>query len=589
VALTVPNEVLNPIITQEDGFHLSPKPPENPENHTSSQPTDLGGLTRTGQFPPEISTLLQTVRQIAQFSSLTFHVHRLARCEGGCQCICHSHSRFQSPKLLNQFFGALFIGYAGLPIITRQCNVDICTNQYSRTVHISYTFPGWFLSRTVDLVAATTYTGEPSFGVKVRNRANYGSENSIFKYARDGNIPGIIEMFKKRKASPNDLSYDGGYSILHFPLELGHIETCKFLLDLGVDPYFEDDNGRSPAQEVSSYILSSKGTTPLAKAYESTFFGISSSHSELWDFSYVHRVVVGIQPTDLFNTLKEPDRKSEINKVDKARRTPLIWAALRGDDEAVRTLLQAGADITLRDYEGHTALHAALQSPSLRCVELLLMAGSSVPTRDMYGDTALQIATWSHRPCLPDSNVPIIEALYLAGAAVNARQNKGNSAIQSAACLNRVANAKYLLSIGADPNNRDHAGDVPIFECLFYNTHGMLDLLLRCPKTRLDNVNNAGQNILHFAALYADLQSMEMLIASRLCGMSLDTRDSQGRTAKEAFEDRTFAADARLRMVFDRLLEKAGQGDDVGRAGEDDDEDEEEEQFVDAVEVLSLA
>jgi ankyrin repeat protein len=207
----------------------------------------------------------------------------------------------------------------------------------------------------------------------------------------------------------------------------------------------------------------------------------------------------------------------------------------------------------------------------------------------MYGDTALQIATWSHRPCLPDSNVPIIEALYLAGAAVNARQNKGNSAIQSAACLNRVANAKYLLSIGADPNNRDHAGDVPIFECLFYNTHGMLDLLLRCPKTRLDNVNNAGQNILHFAALYADLQSMEMLIASRLCGMSLDTRDSQGRTAKEAFEDRTFAADARLRMVFDRLLEKAGQGDDVGRAGEDDDEDEEEEQFVDAVEVLSLA
>jgi ankyrin repeat protein len=256
---------------------------------------------------------------------------------------------------------------------------------------MSYTFPGWFLSRTIDLVAATTYTGEPSFGVKVRNRTNHNAESSIFKYARDGNIPGIIEMFKKRKASPNDLSLSGGHSILHFPLELGHIETCKFLIDLGVDPYFEDDVGRSPAQFASSYILSSKRTTPMAKAYESTFFGISSSHSELWDFSYVHRVVVGIQSSDLSIVLQEPDRKPEVNTLDTVGRSPLFWAALRGDDEAVKALLQAGAQVTFQDYEGHTALHAALQSSSLRSVELLLMAGASVHTRDKYGATAIQI------------------------------------------------------------------------------------------------------------------------------------------------------------------------------------------------------
>jgi ankyrin repeat protein len=450
---------------------------------------------------------------------------------------------------------------------------------------MSYTFPGWFLSRTIDLVAATTYTGEPSFGVKVRNRTNHSGENNIFKYVRDGDIPGIIEMFKKRKASPNDLS-QGGHSILHFPLELGHIETCKFLLDLGVDPYFEDDVGRSPAQFVSSYILSSQGTNPLAKAYESTFFGISSSHSELWDFSYIHRVVVGIQPSDLAIALQEPARKLELNTLDLAGRSPLFWAALRGDDQAVRALLQAGALVNFQDHEGRTALHAALQSSSLRSVELLLMAGSSVHTRDKYGDTAIQIAAWSHNPCLPNSNVPILEAVFLAGAAVNARQYKGVSAIQSAACLNRVANGAYLLSIGADPNNRDHSGDVPIFECLFYNTHDMLDLLLRCPETKLDNINNAGQTILHFAALYADLRSLEMLISSRLCGANVEARDSQGRTAREAFEDRTFPADVRMRMVFDRLLEKASREAKAWHA--DDDQGEGEEEFVDAFEVLNI-
>jgi ankyrin repeat protein len=147
-------------------------------------------------------------------------------------------------------------------------------------------------------------------------------------------------------------------------------------------------------------------------------------------------------------------------------------------------------------------------------------------------------------------------------------------AIQSAACLNRVANGAYLLPIGADPNNRDHAGDVPIFGCLFYNTHQMLDLL-RCPETKLDNINNAGQTILHFAALHADLKSLEMLISSRLCDMSLDARDSQGRTAREAFECRTFPADVRLRMALDRLLEKAGREAEAWHADDDQDEGEE--------------
>jgi ankyrin repeat protein len=195
-------------------------------------------------------------------------------------------------------------------------------------------------------------------------------------------------MFKKRKASPNDLSQNGN-SILHFPLELGHIETCKFLLDLGVDPYFEDDLGQPPAQFVLSYILSSQGTTSLAKAYESTFFGISSSHSELWDISYIHRVVVGVQFSDLSIVLQEPAHMHEVNTLDKVGNSPLFWAALRGDDEAVKALLQASALITLQDYEGRTALHAALQSSSLRSVELLLMAGASVHTRDKHGDTAI--------------------------------------------------------------------------------------------------------------------------------------------------------------------------------------------------------
>ena len=56
-----------------------------------------------------------------------------------------------------------------------------------------------------DFVAAMTHTGEPQFGLKIRNRVAT-TENSILTFARNGNTQGIIELFKKRRASPNDIS-----------------------------------------------------------------------------------------------------------------------------------------------------------------------------------------------------------------------------------------------------------------------------------------------------------------------------------------------------------------------------------------------
>lgn len=155
-------------------------------------------------------------------------------------------------------------------------------------------------------------------------------------------------------------------------------------------------------------------------------------------------------------------------------------------------------------------------------------------------------------------NLRSFKTVFLADTAVSARQYKGVSAIQSAACLNRVANGGYLLSIGADPNNCDHPGDVPIFERLFYYTYQMLDLLLRCPETKF---------------------TVSIMLVRRSCTlrMSLDTRDSYGRTAREALQFRTFTADMGLRMAFDRLQEKASREAKAWHA--DDDQDEGEEQI----------
>lgn len=167
-----------------------------------------------------LSTLLQQVRQIGQFAVLTFHVHRLARCGGDCACVCHSRSLHNSPKMFQNVLGSLFVGYAGLPMFVNDCTISECSNQYRRIFQVSYTFPSWFIAKSVEFVAALTFRNEPSFGLKVRNRIGRSDTNDIFSLARQGDTSGIIELFRQRKASPNDVSAAAGQTALHVSFSL---------------------------------------------------------------------------------------------------------------------------------------------------------------------------------------------------------------------------------------------------------------------------------------------------------------------------------------------------------------------------------
>ena len=88
---------------------------------------------------------------------------------------------------------------------------------------------------------------------------------------------------------------------------------------------------------------------------------------------------------------------ADVNKKDTLGRTPLMVAAHQGNDQMIKVLIEAGADVNSEQdyYEDYadvdtsiTALMFAAKNGNSACVERLVKAGADVNKTDKDGDTA---------------------------------------------------------------------------------------------------------------------------------------------------------------------------------------------------------
>jgi peptidoglycan/LPS O-acetylase OafA/YrhL len=69
--------------------------------------------------------------------------------------------------------------------------------------------------------------------------------------------------------------------------------------------------------------------------------------------------------------------------------SPLAWAAMRGDTEALQLLIDGGADVNARNKDGSTPLHGAAFLGRARAAELLIKKGADTQVRNLRSETPL--------------------------------------------------------------------------------------------------------------------------------------------------------------------------------------------------------
>ena len=137
---------------------------------------------------------------------------------------------------------------------------------------------------------------------------------------------------------------------------------------------------------------------------------------------------------------------------------PVADAAQAGDLDAVRALLQAGADANAAHGDGTSALHWAAERGDAAMVEALLHAGAAVDAVTRIGHyTPLHAASTG-------GHAAVVERLVAAGAGVSAAaRTTGATPLHLAAAAGNADTVAVLLDHGADPDARERAwGQTPL-------------------------------------------------------------------------------------------------------------------------------
>ncbi len=211
-----------------------------------------------------------------------------------------------------------------------------------------------------------------------------------------------------------------------------------------------------------------------------------------------------------------------IDVTDKHGKTALHWAAWNNSDEAIKALVDAGANIEFEGEYGRKAIHYAAENNKVKSIIALTNLGADINAQAEDGTTAL------HRAAHAD-HIKSIRVLTLKKANVQAKDLGGRTALHWAARAGNVKAIKALLEAGADIHARDELGRTALhYAASHLNSNGKATKALLEAGADIQAKDQSGKTALHVAAENYNSKDITALINA---GANKHTTDNEGKTA----------------------------------------------------------
>jgi ankyrin repeat protein len=157
-----------------------------------------------------------------------------------------------------------------------------------------------------------------------------------------------------------------------------------------------------------------------------------------------------------------------------AANSPVADAAMKGDTDAVRTLLKSGGDVNAAQGDGMTALHWASLKGDAELAQMLVYAGANVKaTTRLGGYSPLILAA-------REGHADVIATLLAAGADPEAATTSGTTTLMLAAASGNARAVTMLVENGAEVNAKENVmQQTPLMFAAAYNRVDAMKALIK--------------------------------------------------------------------------------------------------------------
>ena len=269
--------------------------------------------------------------------------------------------------------------------------------------------------------------------------------------------PECVKLLLDKGANPNVKNSTGATALMW---GIGDIRKVRLLLQKGADVNARSNSGKTPLLLAAGYsgasetvqLLLGKGADLKAKddgeanavvlAAESGDVGVLRL---LLDKGGDPNSRAGQRFNEIhFGTLAEVKERLEKRQEAFLGLTALMVAADQGNREAIKLLLERGADAKAVTGGASTALHSAVKRGDPETIRALLDKGAPVNQKDFEGNTPLIVAA-----AADGVSADVIRILVGKGAELNVKGAEGRTALAWAKTKGETETVKALKEAGA--------------------------------------------------------------------------------------------------------------------------------------------